>query len=389
MGAFARRAAGAIGDRNEIGFQRGEPAIESQSDCSHLRGLRRKELERNAEAARPPVKRLARGIIITPPRVSKVARAGCADRGRAIAIPRSSFRPGRQVSWRNTSRPAPSSHCVTASGAKPSRRWACSSRKNRDRVPRSRRRGAVRRAAARAPLHGSLGAVVEEVQHLMDDDDVEGIPRQRQIVNVALADAAMFQTGAIQSRPGERQHVERQIKPEPALNVAGEKFEHAAGAGAKIEQRADRLFGECLADRAFHGGVGGMELADPVPFGGMPAEIILRGRGAGGPDAENRSRSRTIIGSRRRAARSVRARCRAAPVRPAEKMSRLPRGNARPARPRLRASGGGTVAAAIGARFDEVRNRQFGLCKHAKMRSRVASPAAFSVRSIRQTSLVH
>ena len=52
-------------------------------------------------------------------------------------------------------------------------------------------------------------AVVEEVQDLMDDDDVERIARQRQIVNVAVADAAMLEPGAIEPGAGERQHVER------------------------------------------------------------------------------------------------------------------------------------------------------------------------------------
>ena len=89
-------------------------------------------------------------------------------------------------------------------------------------------------------------AVVEEVQHLVDDDDVEGIARQSEIVDVAVAHAAMFEARAIEPRPRQRQHVERQIKPEPALDIGGEQFEHAAGAGAEIEQRADRLVGERL-----------------------------------------------------------------------------------------------------------------------------------------------
>ena len=35
-----------------------------------------------------------------------------------------------------------------------------------------------------------------------------------------------------------------------------EKFEHTSGAGAEIEQRADRLVGKRRADRFFDGGVG-------------------------------------------------------------------------------------------------------------------------------------
>ena len=83
-------------------------------------------------------------------------------------------------------------------------------------------------------------AVVEEVQHLMDDDDVEGVLRQREIVDVALAHAAMAQARAVEPRARQRQHVERQIDAEAALDPRPEQFEHAPGAGAEIEQRAER-----------------------------------------------------------------------------------------------------------------------------------------------------
>ena len=91
-----------------------------------------------------------------------------------------------------------------------------------------------------------------------------------------------LQPGAVEPRARQRQHVERQIEAEAALDIGGEQFEHAAGAGAEIEQRTDRLIGQRRADGLFDGGVGDMEFADAVPFRGMPAEIILRGGGAGG-----------------------------------------------------------------------------------------------------------
>ena len=83
-------------------------------------------------------------------------------------------------------------------------------------------------------------AVVEEVQHLMDDDDVERVARQREVVDVALAHAAMLEPGAVEPRARQRQHVERQIDAEAALDIGPEQFEHAPGAGAEIEQRAER-----------------------------------------------------------------------------------------------------------------------------------------------------
>ena len=103
-----------------------------------------------------------------------------------------------------------------------------------------------------------------------------------EIVDVAVAHAAMLEPGAVEPGARERQHVAREVEAEAALDVAGEELQHAPGAGAEIEQRADRLVAERRADRRFDRGVGDVQLADAVPFGGMPAEIILRGGGARG-----------------------------------------------------------------------------------------------------------
>ncbi len=63
-------------------------------------------------------------------------------------------------------------------------------------------------------------AVVEEVQHLVQDDDVEGIVGQRQVVDVALAHAAIFQARALEPVARQQQHVEREVEAEPALDLA-------------------------------------------------------------------------------------------------------------------------------------------------------------------------
>ncbi len=88
--------------------------------------------------------------------------------------------------------------------------------------------------------------------------------------------------GAVEPRARQRQHVERNIEAEPALDVRAEQFQHAAGAGAEIEQRADRPVGERGADRVLHRFVGDMQLADAIPLGGVAAEIGLRGGRARG-----------------------------------------------------------------------------------------------------------
>ena len=177
--------------------------------------------------------------------------------------------------------------------------------------------------------------------------------RQREVVDVALAHAAMLEAGAVEPCARQRQHVERQIEAEPALDIAGEQFEHAPGAGAEIEQRADRLVAERGADRVFDRGVGDMELADAVPFRGVAAEIVLRRRGArrayrGQPLAvagddrivgiEPRQQRAGDVGRRRRA-------------RPAGRMPTSPRETARPVRLRRAAGDAGTAAAGIGAGF--------------------------------------
>ena len=50
--------------------------------------------------------------------------------------------------------------------------------------------------------------------------------------------------GAVELRARQRQHVERQVDAEAALDLRPEQFEHPAGAGAEIEQRAERPVGE-------------------------------------------------------------------------------------------------------------------------------------------------
>ena len=90
------------------------------------------------------------------------------------------------------------------------------------RSARTRRRvpsPAARPQHARRLADGAC-AVFKEVQHLMDDDDVERVARQREIIDVAMAHAAMPVPGAVEPLARQRQHVERQIEPEAALDVA-------------------------------------------------------------------------------------------------------------------------------------------------------------------------
>ena len=237
-------------------------------------------------------KRLARGAFIRRPRAwragehdARIAREPQRDRDLAL-------RPGRQRLLAQHLEAGRSIHCVTVSAAKPSRRWACSSRRN------SRSCGAKSTTSSRPPGRSTRAAsrmarraVVEEVQHLVDDDDVEGIARQRQVVDVALAHAAILEAGAVEPARASASMSSDRSRPRPRSISRREQFEHAPGAGAEIEQRADRLVGERSADLGLDRLIGHVQLADAVPFGGVAAEIVLRRGGAGA-----RARRRAVRG---------------------------------------------------------------------------------------------
>jgi tRNA-Thr(GGU) m(6)t(6)A37 methyltransferase TsaA len=134
-------------------------------------------------------------------------------------------------------------------------------------------------------LADGAGAVVEEMQHVVNDRDVERVARQRKVENVALADAAILQAGVIEPAARERQHVVGQVDAEATLDVGAEQFENPSGAGAKVEQRADRAIQQHLAKIGLDHVVSGMQTADAVPVARMAAEIILRSLDAHGAHA--------------------------------------------------------------------------------------------------------
>jgi hypothetical protein len=103
---------------------------------------------------------------------------------------------------------------------------------------------------------------------------------ERQIINVPLPHAAVLQARAFKPVARQQQHVERKIEAKPALDFMAEQFEHTPGAGAEIEQGAERLVGERGADRLLDRIVRDMQFADPVPLDGMSAEVSLCGGSA-------------------------------------------------------------------------------------------------------------
>ena len=186
--------------------------------------------------------------------------------------------------------------------------------------------------------------------------------------------------GAVEPRARQRQHVERHIEAEAALDPRPEQLEHAPGAGAEIEQRADRLLDERGADRLLDRLVGDVQLADAVPFGGMPAEICLR-RGR----ALRAHRGEPLAVARQRGVAGIEP-CdqRRARVRPPRRLAQ-PEEGPRPFAEALDQSGlreepqmARDPRLRLAQDVGEIRDGQLGLASSARMRSRVASPAALS-----------
>ena len=241
VGALARRAAGAIGDGDEIRLERRQPADRLPQRLLHLRGFRRKEFERHADAARRAGIDEAAGTRSVHHATSRVFGAASTMRGSRASQSETAILPcgpgGKGLL----------AHDVEAGGFEPLRHRLRRKAEPAMGVLLAQEFEVVRREIddqqpAARPQHprrlaDGARAVVEEVQHLMNDDDVERIARQRQVVDVALPHAAILQAGAIEPGAGERQHVERQVEAEAALDVVREQLQHAAGAGAEIEQR--------------------------------------------------------------------------------------------------------------------------------------------------------
>ncbi len=128
----------------------------------------------------------------------------------------------------------------------------------------------------------------------------------------------------------------RGVDAESALDMRPEQFEHAAGPGAEIEQRAERTVGERGQKSRFHGLVGDMQPADAVPLGGVTAEVVLRGvaaRRAHGGEPLAVARERAVGGVEPRDERTASSAASLLARRGGRK-PKSPRETARPAGPR-------------------------------------------------------
>ena len=84
---------------------------------------------------------------------------------------------------------------------------------------------------------------------------------------------AVFEPGPFEIDAGDRQHLARLVDAERVLDARRQNLEHAAGAGADIEQIARIGGGDDLDQRRLDLALVDIERADAVPLVGIVAEI--------------------------------------------------------------------------------------------------------------------
>ena len=107
---------------------------------------------------------------------------------------------------------------------------------------------AARRQHARGLAHGAL-RIAQEVQHLVHDHGVGGLVGERQIVDVALAHLRMREAGALELGARVGEHGRAEVEAEAAPEARREQLQHAARAGAEVDQQIERAGAERLATR--------------------------------------------------------------------------------------------------------------------------------------------
>src|SRR3546814_6468594 len=100
--------------------------------------------------------------------------------------------------------------------------------------------------------------------------------------------------GLGQLDPGQAQHLGRAVDAERAVGGGAEQLDHTAGAGADVDEPADRPVSESAGDRRLDLALGDVERAKLVPFRGMLGEIAFGCGGAIGLD----SGKPTLVGPR-------------------------------------------------------------------------------------------
>ena len=244
MGALARRAAGAIGDRDETGLSGSSRSIASHKVRLHLLGLGREELERDLDrrAGAAEGDRF-RGHQANSRRrfgkASEMTRGSSASQNATVSLPASPLAGGTTLhADAGEPRLGKIALDLVDREAEAAMRELLAQEFLVVGVEIDDMR-AARPAAAPAPPRQRAGGIVEEVQHLMDDDEIVGVALDRRRVDVALAQ--LRRVGGPPDRCGRA--------PARASPGSGRRRPRASRAG-----RAARACGRCRCrDRADRG----------------------------------------------------------------------------------------------------------------------------------------
>ena len=120
------------------------------------------------------------------------------------------------------------------------------------------------------------GRIVEEMQHLMDDDEIVAVALDRGRVDVALAQMHVAQSALIDAAPGQRQHRRALVDADSARGVGRQQFEHPSRSRAEIEQAAIRLRADHRHERRLDPLLRRVQGANPVPVRRLLGEIGRR-----------------------------------------------------------------------------------------------------------------
>jgi hypothetical protein len=176
----------------------------------------------------------------------------------------------------------------------------------RARAARNRRSAAGRRAEQARRLGDGGGGLLRVMQHLVEDHRVgDALASGSAYMSPWRSSASDAGLGELDA--GEAQHLGRAVDAERALSAGGaaEQLEHPAGAGADVDQLADRPVAQARGRRRPRPRFGDVERAKLVPIGGVAREIAFGGGGAVGLDGGEAARRRRS--TRRPAPTSCRA----------------------------------------------------------------------------------
>ena len=99
---------------------------------------------------------------------------------------------------------------------------------------------------------------------------------ERQVADVALAHLRVGQAGALQVGARVGEHGRAEVEADAAAIAGREQLQHAARAGAQVDQQVERARAQGGGHGLLHVGVPGVQGTDAVPVAGMGLEVGLR-----------------------------------------------------------------------------------------------------------------